>query len=206
LLEGRISGPISDNWKASAYGDWERQGLGWEKSIIPGRPEEGNVLNKWYVEGQLEGTIGSHVDVWAQVSAIAWNNGAGDAGSGAYGWTPSGFPTFESSGGLNINLAMAARPFLGQQALRPTHLSSRHRHRSALPAVQIRPSSRPGRSQNSELRRPHQYPGPITPQPRSPTTPMTISTSNTLAAPSGIATCSLFQASRAAGSMHRSRP
>jgi len=103
LLEGRISVPINDDWKASVYGDWERQGLGYAKSIIPGRPEEGQVLNKWYLEGQLQGTIGSHIDVWAQVSAIAWNNGAGDAGSGSYGWTPSGYPTFETSGGLNIN-------------------------------------------------------------------------------------------------------
>ena len=103
FLEGRVSAPISDDWKGAIYADWERQGRGWEKSIIPGRPEEGNVLNKWYVEGDIQATIGSQIDVWAQVSSIAWNNGAGDAGSGAYGWTPAGYPTYEYGGGLSLN-------------------------------------------------------------------------------------------------------
>jgi len=113
LFEGRLSGPISDDWKGAVYGDWEHQGLGWEKSLIPGRPEEGNVLNKWYLEGDIQGTVGSHIDVWAQVSAIAWNNGAGDAGSGAYGWTPSGYPTFEKGEGelvLNPGYGCTAIP------------------------------------------------------------------------------------------------
>ncbi len=124
-LEGRISGPISDNWQASLYGNWERQGLGYSKEIIPGAAEEGNVSNKWYLEGQIQGTIGSHIDVWARAYVTAWNNKAGDAGAQSSGWTPSGYPTFElAQGTLTLNPGYGCTAIPGAVGFNPTNTTA----------------------------------------------------------------------------------
>jgi len=82
-MEGTVSGPINDDWQYRVYADWERQGLGYTKNIVPGMPEEGNVINTWYVEGQLQGKVGNNLDIWSRVYSTAWANGAGGPGSAA---------------------------------------------------------------------------------------------------------------------------
>src|SRR5215831_12736173 len=112
LLEGSMTGPINDDWQWRVYADWEKQGIGYVKNIIG--PDEGQVLNKWYAEGQLQGKI-ANVDIWDRFYTTAWNNGAGDAGSASGGWTPADFPTYEfGQGALGFNPGYGCTDFATQ--------------------------------------------------------------------------------------------
>ena len=99
IIEGSLTGPINDDWQWRVYGDWEHQGIGYTKNILG--PDEGQVLNKWYTEGQLQGKIGN-IDIWDRAYWTVWNNGAGDAGAASGGWTPADFPTYEFGQGALI--------------------------------------------------------------------------------------------------------
>src|SRR5262249_9150311 len=90
VLEGAVSGPIDDNWKYRVYADWEYQGLGWAKNTL-GNPEEGGVINTWYIEGQLQGNIAPNVETWTRVYSTHWDNKAGGPGAASGGWTPADY-------------------------------------------------------------------------------------------------------------------
>lgn len=71
--EGVISGPINDNWKFRVGGYAAQQNGGYFHNF-DGPPEggsgpQGNGGKWWYEEGQLEGRIGDHLDVWGMVSS-----------------------------------------------------------------------------------------------------------------------------------------
>ncbi|HEX2593140.1 MAG TPA: TonB-dependent receptor, partial [Rhizomicrobium sp.] len=103
-LEGRISGPITDQYSASLYMVWDRQAQGYIKNTIPGRPDEGNVLNDLYVDAQFQAKWNSHIEMWTKFQSSKWFGGAGNAGAASGGWTPADSPTYEwgvSATGLN---------------------------------------------------------------------------------------------------------
>ncbi|HEY1426659.1 MAG TPA: TonB-dependent receptor [Caulobacteraceae bacterium] len=71
--EGVISGPLNDNWKFRIGGSAAQQNGGYFHNLI-GPPEggsgpQGNGGKWWYEEGQLEGKVGDHLDVWAMISS-----------------------------------------------------------------------------------------------------------------------------------------
>jgi iron complex outermembrane receptor protein len=94
-LEGAVSGPISDNVQFRLAGDWDRQTQGWIDNIVPGMPDEGNVINEWFAEGQLQVKFNERLDTWLKVGGGVWHNGAGGPGSQSGGWYPSPWATYE---------------------------------------------------------------------------------------------------------------
>jgi iron complex outermembrane receptor protein len=70
--EAVVSGPISDNWRVRAGGQYAVQNGGFFKNF-DGPPEggvgpQGNGGRWYYLEGQIEGKIGDHLDVWGMAS------------------------------------------------------------------------------------------------------------------------------------------
>jgi iron complex outermembrane receptor protein len=111
-LEGAISGPFSDVWSYRLYGSWEQQTQGWAKSIIPGNPGEGNVINEWYTDAQIQAKW-SHLDMWTKIQAAQWHNGAGGPGAASGGWTPADPPSYEygvASTGFNAGYGCTVLP------------------------------------------------------------------------------------------------
>jgi iron complex outermembrane receptor protein len=96
-LEGAVTGPIAPGWSARAYGVWDYQTQPWVKNIVPGARDggEGNVINEWYTDIQVQGKISDKLDMWTKFQSAGWWNGAGAPGAQAEGWTNSGFPTAE---------------------------------------------------------------------------------------------------------------
>lgn len=117
ILEGAISGPtFIPNVQFRLAGDWERQTEGWTKNIIPGAPSEGNVINEWFLEGQLQGKFfDDKLEFWAKWGDGVWHNGAGGPGGGSGGWTPAPYPTYEfaTPGGIQLNAGYACNPASG---------------------------------------------------------------------------------------------
>ena len=99
IIEGAVSGPITNRIQGRLAGSWEKQSRGWIRNIVPGLPDEGNVINQVYLEGQLRGWIGDRVEAWIKVGFNQWNNGAGGPGAQSAGWTPSPFEINEWGNG-----------------------------------------------------------------------------------------------------------
>jgi iron complex outermembrane receptor protein len=89
-VEFAVSGPtFIPGWKFRLAAQWEDQEKGWIKNTVPKKASEGNVLNTFYVEGQIEGHFGDKVDMWSKIGYTNWRNGAGGPGSQSGGWTPN---------------------------------------------------------------------------------------------------------------------
>ncbi|WP_394763125.1 TonB-dependent receptor domain-containing protein [Phenylobacterium sp.] len=99
-FEAAVSGPITSNIQARLAGDWEKQTKGWIHNIVPGQPDEGNVINEWFLEGQVQGKFfNDKLDVWVKYAGGQWYNGAGGPGSQSGGWTQAPYPIFEGGAG-----------------------------------------------------------------------------------------------------------
>ncbi|HEX2818159.1 MAG TPA: TonB-dependent receptor [Phenylobacterium sp.] len=89
-VEFAVSGPIgTSGWKFRLAAQWEDQEQGWIKNTVPNKASEGNVLNTNYIEAQIEGKFGDHIDMWSKLGYTTWKNGAGGPGSQSGGWTPN---------------------------------------------------------------------------------------------------------------------
>jgi iron complex outermembrane recepter protein len=92
IVEGAISGPapgsLGDRVQFRLAANWESQTKGWIKNTVPGMPSEGNVLNTWYVEGQVQVQFNDKLEMWTKVGFTNWQNGAGGPGSQSGGWSP----------------------------------------------------------------------------------------------------------------------
>jgi iron complex outermembrane receptor protein len=111
--EGRLSGPITDQYAYGLYIVWDKQTEGWMQNIVPGSPDEGGVLNDIYIDGQFQAKWNSHFEMWTKFQTAKWFNGAGNAGSQSGGWTPSDSPTYEfgvAATGLNPGYGCTAIP------------------------------------------------------------------------------------------------
>ncbi|WP_293907928.1 TonB-dependent receptor [Phenylobacterium sp.] len=82
LLEAAVSGPITNWLQFRLAGNWEKQTDGWFKNInAKGGPDEGGIIDQTFLEGQLAGQFGEHIEAFLKVSLIHWDNGGGGPGS-----------------------------------------------------------------------------------------------------------------------------
>ncbi len=79
IEEGAVSGPITDNLQFRLAASKTDQSKGYYNNLSGG-PSEGNVRDEWYLEGQLQGQIGSRFDFWLKAFGTEWNNLGGNAG------------------------------------------------------------------------------------------------------------------------------
>jgi iron complex outermembrane receptor protein len=108
LLEAAMSGPLAPDLQFRLAGSWEKQRDGYFKNVVPGMPTEGNVIDQFYVEGQLQAKFGEHMDGWMKVALLGWNNGAGGPGARS-GYSP-GPINFNEFSGQNVNAGFACAP------------------------------------------------------------------------------------------------
>ena len=92
LLQGTMSGPINDSLRFRVNGQWEKQRDGWYQNVVPGMPDEGNVIDQTYFEVQLAANFGDRAEGWVKLSTFNWNNGGGGLG-GRASYTPFGYNT-----------------------------------------------------------------------------------------------------------------
>jgi iron complex outermembrane receptor protein len=89
-LEFAVSGPTPiSGWNFRLATQWEQQKEGWIKNTIPGMPSEGNVINNFYIEGQIDAKITDKLEMWSKFGFTYWHGGAGNAGSQSGGWSPN---------------------------------------------------------------------------------------------------------------------
>jgi iron complex outermembrane receptor protein len=108
LFEAAISGPLAPDLQFRLAGNWEKQRDGYFKNIVPGMPSEGNVIDQFFVEGQLQAKFGEHLEMWSKAYVSGWNNGSGGPGARAsYSPSPFGFGEF---GAQNVSSGFACAP------------------------------------------------------------------------------------------------
>ncbi|MDE2487850.1 MAG: TonB-dependent receptor [Alphaproteobacteria bacterium] len=88
-LEFAVSGPLADNVQFRLAGQWEDQREGWIKNTLPGHASEGNVVNTYFLEGQIAVQFSKNFDMWTKVAYNNWQNGAGGPGAQSGGWSPN---------------------------------------------------------------------------------------------------------------------
>jgi iron complex outermembrane receptor protein len=88
IVEGAISGPLGPQVQARLAVNWERQSKGWIDNTIPGFADEGNVLDTFYAEGQIQIQFSDKLETWLKIGYTNWRNGAGGPGSQSGGWSP----------------------------------------------------------------------------------------------------------------------
>ncbi|WP_309643088.1 TonB-dependent receptor domain-containing protein, partial [Phenylobacterium sp.] len=96
LFQGTVSGPLSDSLRYRVNGSWEKQRDGYYDNIVPGMPDEGNVIDQSYLEFQLDMDFGDNFEGWVKVSRFEWNNGGGGLG-GRAAYTPSPYNTTQEA-------------------------------------------------------------------------------------------------------------
>jgi iron complex outermembrane receptor protein len=101
LLEGAVSGPLSDNVQFRLVGNWERQTKGWFDNTYPGGKDEGGIINTLFFEGQLSVQFSEKLETWVKVSVIEWHNGAGGPGSRS-SWAPFPYNPAQQSQSNNL--------------------------------------------------------------------------------------------------------
>jgi iron complex outermembrane receptor protein len=94
-LEGAVGGPIAPGWNGRIYATWEYQGQGWTKNDVPGVGDEGNRINEWYLDAQIQGKITDNLDMWTKFQSAMWWNPSGGPGANSEGWNHFSYPTGE---------------------------------------------------------------------------------------------------------------
>jgi len=136
-----VTGPIDDVWSYRVYALWDKQTGGYSKNIVPnaqqgvrdplytgvntptatpnfGNKGDGNVIDEWFVDGQIQAKFTEHFEMWTKIQGAQWWNGAGGPGADLEGWTPADYPTYEvAQGGLYNNAgygctALPGSPYL----------------------------------------------------------------------------------------------
>ena len=108
LLEAAVSGPLTPDLQYRLVGNWEKQKDGYFTNIVPGMPSEGNVIDQFNLEGQLQAKFGDHMDGWMKVDVIGWNNGGGGPGARS-GYSPGPF-NYAEFGASSVNAGFACAP------------------------------------------------------------------------------------------------
>jgi len=102
ILEGAVSGPtMIPGVEFRAGVNWTKQTDGWFKNTVPGFPDEGNIIDTKYVEGQLKFKFNDKFDAWMKLAWQDWHNQGGGPGS-RNTWTPVPFPTFQTPTGIAL--------------------------------------------------------------------------------------------------------
>ncbi len=108
LIEGAVSGPLAPDLGFRLAGNWEKQRDGYFTNVVHGMPSEGNVIDQFYVEGQLQAKFGEKFEGWMKVAIAGWNNGAGGPGARA-GYSPAPY-NFNEFAGQNPNAQYVCAP------------------------------------------------------------------------------------------------
>jgi iron complex outermembrane receptor protein len=108
LFEAAISGPLAPDLQYRLAGSWEKQRDGYYTNIVPGMPSEGNVIDQYFIEGQLQAKFGDHAEGWIKAYVQGWNNGGG--GPGARGGYSTGPANYSEFGAQNISAGFACAP------------------------------------------------------------------------------------------------
>jgi iron complex outermembrane receptor protein len=108
LLEMAVSGPLAPDLQFRLAGNWEKQRDGFYTNVVPGMPSEGNVIDQYYLEGQLQGKFGDHLDGWVKANVGGWNNGSG--GPGARGGYSPGAINFSQYDTFTVRNNFACAP------------------------------------------------------------------------------------------------
>jgi iron complex outermembrane receptor protein len=120
VIEGAVSGPTAiPGVQFRAGANWTKQSDGWYKNSVPGFPDEGNIIDTKYVEGQLKFKFNDNFDAWMKLAWQDWHNDGGGPGS-RNTWTPAPFPTFETPTGIALT---PGYPCLGGTA-NPTQVTN----------------------------------------------------------------------------------
>jgi iron complex outermembrane recepter protein len=106
VLEAAYSGPINDQVKFRVAANWERQSKGWIKNTVPGMPSEGNVLDTFYGEVQVDVQFSERLEMWSKIGYTNWRNGAGGPGSQSAGWSPN---IYDLSGNIRPDVSPTNR-------------------------------------------------------------------------------------------------
>ncbi|MFC3079185.1 TonB-dependent receptor [Phenylobacterium terrae] len=77
--EGVISGPITQGLRYRLSVGRLNQDEGWFTNYAGG-PDEGEIRDSWYYEGQLEADLGENVEAWVKVAFSQYNNRASPGG------------------------------------------------------------------------------------------------------------------------------
>jgi iron complex outermembrane recepter protein len=102
LLEGAISGPITDWMQFRLVGNWDKQTEGWFENVsTTGAPDEGGVIDTTFFEGQLAIQFNERFETWLKVSLIRWRNGGGGPGSRS-SWSPFPYNLAQQSQSNNL--------------------------------------------------------------------------------------------------------
>ncbi|WP_411286450.1 TonB-dependent receptor [Phenylobacterium sp.] len=114
VFEGAVSGPTGiEGVQFRLAASWDKQRDGWIDNIVPGMPDEGNIIDTRILEGQLKFQFTENFEAWMKLASYKWENGGGGPGS-RQTWTPFPYPTYQASGGaLVLNPGYACRPGTG---------------------------------------------------------------------------------------------
>jgi iron complex outermembrane receptor protein len=117
--EAEVKGPINDVWQYRLYANYDYQGQGWIKNVVPGQVSEGNNINEWYVDFQIQAHFNDHLDMWTKFQSAQWWNPSGGPGDQSAGWTPVGYPSYEFGvAGTRVLAGVACAPgFLGSNVV-----------------------------------------------------------------------------------------
>jgi iron complex outermembrane receptor protein len=99
VIEGAVSGPTAiEGVTFRLAANWEKQTDGWFHNVVPGQPDEGNIIDTNIIEGQLKAKFTDNFEAWGKLTWIQWRNGGGGPGSrGTY--TPGPYATYEVANG-----------------------------------------------------------------------------------------------------------
>jgi iron complex outermembrane receptor protein len=102
LLEAAVSGPITEGIQFRVAGNWEKQTKGWFNNVsTTGAPDEGGVIDTYFLEGQLSFKFNDRFDAWLKLSILGWDNGGGGPGSRS-SWAPFPYNLAQQSQSNNI--------------------------------------------------------------------------------------------------------
>jgi iron complex outermembrane recepter protein len=121
IIEGAVSGPtIIPGVNFRLAGNWDKQREGWIDNIVPGMPDEGNVIDSIVAEGQLSFEFGDNFEGWLKLATYRWEHGGGGPGS-RYTWTPFPYPTYQAANAaIALNPGYACRPGLATNVVNPS--------------------------------------------------------------------------------------
>jgi iron complex outermembrane receptor protein len=114
IFEGAASGPTAIPGVQFRIGaNYERQTEGWFQNTVPGAPDEGNIIETNYLEGQLKFHFNDRFEGWMKLGRFDWHNDGGGPGSRSF-YTPFEFPRYQSvNAGLVPTAGYACRPNTG---------------------------------------------------------------------------------------------
>lgn len=87
VLEGTVSGPITEGLRFRLGASATKQDEGWFHNIAGG-PDEGEIRDERYFEGQIEGDLGEHADFWLKAARGKYDNRSAPGGRTGGGLTP----------------------------------------------------------------------------------------------------------------------